>query len=242
MHGLHVFCLCFLWFVIILGELTNVVCEQLINPNTELGDILSERSQSKISTSSVEHDPQPEKDLLNTDADCDLRENKNSPEAHITAHKSKLSFAPCLCKMHGISIDLKQISRESFFWERKKRYIYHWHKVKHIVLPMTKSNGLPQNAFNISLPYIFWVENGNFGILKHLYWLKWTRFLGQNSLFEKCHFWCWVQIKDRKGLSFSHLLDQCSLKIVTAKFDMSDDLVRSILKANMSNFLSWNVQ
>ena len=33
-------------------------------------------------------------------------------------------------------------------------------------------------------------------------------------------------------------LDQCSLKVVTAKFDMSEDLVRSILKAKMYKILS----
>ena len=52
--------------------------EQLNNPNIEQADILPERSQSEISTSSVEHDPQLEKDLLNTDADCDLKEDKIS--------------------------------------------------------------------------------------------------------------------------------------------------------------------
>ena len=45
---------------------------------------------------------------------------------------------------------------------------------------------------------------------------------------------CCVQTMDRKGPSFSDLLDQCSL--VTAKFDMSDDMVRSILKAKMYQF------
>ena len=44
---------------------------------------------------------------------------------------------------------------------------------------------------------------------------------------------CCVQTTDRKGLSFLDFLDQCSLYVVTAKFDMSDDIVRSILKAKM---------
>ena len=67
--------------------------EQLNNPNIDQSDILPERSQSKISTSSVEHDPQLEKDLLNTDADCDLKEDKISSETQSSAHKSKFSFA-----------------------------------------------------------------------------------------------------------------------------------------------------
>ena len=67
--------------------------EQLNNPNIEQADILPERSQSEISTSSVEHDPQLEKDLLNTDADCDLKEDKSKLETQSTAHKSKFSFA-----------------------------------------------------------------------------------------------------------------------------------------------------
>ena len=36
-------------------------------------------------------------------------------------------------------------------------------------------------------------------------------------------------------------LDQCSLQVVTAKFDMSDDLVRSILKVKVYKFVSLNV-
>ena len=67
--------------------------EQLNNPNIEQADILPERSQSEISTSSVEHDTQLEKDLFNTDADCDLKEDKNKLETQSTAHKSKFSFA-----------------------------------------------------------------------------------------------------------------------------------------------------
>ena len=67
--------------------------EQLSNRNIDQSDILPERSQSKISTSSVEHDPQLEKDLLNTDADCDLKEDKISSETQSSAHKSKFSFA-----------------------------------------------------------------------------------------------------------------------------------------------------
>ena len=49
---------------------------------------------------------------------------------------------------------------------------------------------------------------------------------------------CCVQTTDRKGLGFSNVLDQCSLFVVTAMFDMSDDLVRSILKAKMYKFWS----
>ena len=63
--------------------------EQLNNPNIEQADILPERSQSEISTSSVEHDPH----LLNTDADCDLKEDKSKLQTQSTAHKSKFSFA-----------------------------------------------------------------------------------------------------------------------------------------------------
>ena len=47
---------------------------------------------------------------------------------------------------------------------------------------------------------------------------------------------CCVQTTDRKGLSFSDFLDQCSLQVVTTKFEMSDKLVRSILKAKMYKF------
>ena len=53
----------------------------------------------------------------------------------------------------------------------------------------------------------------------------------QNAKLRSC-----VQTMDREGLSFSDCLDQCSLKVVTAKFDMSNDLVRSVLKAKMYNF------
>ena len=191
MHGLHVFCLCFLWFVIILGELTNVVCEQLINLNTELGDILSERSQSKISTSSVEHDPQPEKDLLNTDADCDLRENKNSPEAHITAHKSKLSFAPCLCKMHGISIDLKQISRESFFGrERKDIYTI---DIKLSILYFQWLKVMVYHKMPLTLVYHTYFES------KTEILVSWNTFIDSNErvfwvkslCLKNAKLWCW---------------------------------------------------
>ena len=44
---------------------------------------------------------------------------------------------------------------------------------------------------------------------------------------------CCVQITNRKGLS--------SFLVLTAKFEMSIDLVRSILKAKMYKFWSWNV-
>ena len=62
------------------------------------------------------------------------------------------------------------------------------------------------------------------------------RFYGSSLIMVNAKLRCCVQTTDRKGPSFSDLLDQCSL--VTAKFDMSDDLVRSILKAKMYHFLS----
>ena len=62
-------------------------------------------------------------------------------------------------------------------------------------------------------------------------------FLGQLST-QNAKLRCCVQTADREGLSFSDLLDQWYLKVVTAKFDMSDDLVRSLLKAKMYKFLS----
>ena len=51
--------------------------------------------------------------------------------------------------------------------------------------------------------------------------LKITGFLGQLSVFKMP-----VQTTDRKWLSFSDFLNQCSIEVVTAKFDMSDDLVK----------------
>ena len=43
---------------------------------------------------------------------------------------------------------------------------------------MVKHNML----FYISLPYLFWVKNQNFGISKHIHLLKWMGFLGQLSV------------------------------------------------------------
>ena len=37
-------------------------------------------------------------------------------------------------------------------------------------------------CFYISLPYLFWVQNWNFGIPKHIHWLKRTGYLGQLSV------------------------------------------------------------
>ena len=48
---------------------------------------------------------------------------------------------------------------------------------------------------------------------------------------------CCAQTTDRKGLSFSDILDQCSLLFATAKLDMKDDQVRSILKVKMYTLL-----
>ena len=48
---------------------------------------------------------------------------------------------------------------------------------------------------------------------------------------------CFVETTDRKGLSFLDFLDQCSFQVVTAKFYMSDDLVRSLLKAKSVQIL-----
>ena len=56
-------------------------------------------------------------------------------------------------------------------------------------------------------------------------------FSGSTLSMQNAKLRCYVQTTDRKGLSFSDFLDQCSLLVVTAKFAMSVDLVRSILKA-----------
>ena len=50
------------------------------------------------------------------------------------------------------------------------------------------------------------------------------RFSGSTLSMPNAKLRCCVQTTDRKGLNFSDFLDQCSLLVVTAKFDMSDDL------------------
>ena len=65
-------------------------------------------------------------------------------------------------------------------------------------------------------------------------WVFWV-----NSQYAKCQTSI-LCTTDREGLRFSDVLDQCSLKVVTAKFDMSNDLVRGILKAKMYIFLVVN--
>ena len=60
--------------------------------------------------------------------------------------------------------------------------------------------------------------------------LKRTGFLGQLSLRKMPNFDAVYKQRIGKGC-FSDILDQCSHKVVTAKFDMSDDLERIILKA-----------
>ena len=58
-----------------------------------------------------------------------------------------------------------------------------------------------------------------------------NRVTGSTLSMKNAKLRCCVQTTDREGLSCSDLLDQFSLKVVTAKFDMSDNLVTSILKA-----------
>ena len=56
-------------------------------------------------------------------------------------------------------------------------------------------------------------------------------FSGSTLSMQNAKLRCCVQTTDRKVLNFSDFLDQCSLLLVTVKFVMSDDLVRSISKA-----------
>ena len=67
------------------------------------------------------------------------------------------------------------------------------------------------------------------------------RIMGSTLNMQNVKLRCCVQTTDVKGLLFSDFLDQCSLLVVKAKFDMSDDLVRSILKAKMYTFWSLNM-
>ena len=62
-------------------------------------------------------------------------------------------------------------------------------------------------------------------------------FSGSTLSMQNAKLRCWLQTTDREGLTFSDFFDQCSLKVVTAKFDMPD-LVRSILKAKLYKFIS----
>ena len=63
-------------------------------------------------------------------------------------------------------------------------------------------------------------------------------FSGSTLIVQNVKLRCCVQTTDREGLSFSDFLDQSYLKVVTAKLDITDNLVRGILKGKMYNFLS----
>ena len=63
-------------------------------------------------------------------------------------------------------------------------------------------------------------------------------FSGSTLSMQNAKIRCCVQTTDKKGLSFSEILDKWSLQVVTAKFAMSDDLEWSILKAKMYKFWS----
>ena len=60
-------------------------------------------------------------------------------------------------------------------------------------------------------------------------------FSGSTLSMQNAKLRCCVQTTDREGLSFSDFLDQRSLKVVTAQFDMSE-------KSGKEHFESKNVQ
>ena len=101
---------------------------------------------------------------------------------------------------------------------------------------MTKSNTFKWsniNAFYISLPYLFNLESTiQILVFRNIHGLERSGFLGQLSLCKMPNLDAVYNQRIGKGC-FSDILDQCSNKVVTAKFDMSDDLERSILKAKM---------
>ena len=59
-----------------------------------------------------------------------------------------------------------------------------------------------------------------------------------NSQYAKCQTSMLCTNSGEERAKFLDVLDQCSLLVVTAKFDKTDDLVRSILKAKMYKFWS----
>ena len=97
--------------------------------------------------------------------------------------------------------------------------------------------------FYISLQYLIWVENQNrnFGIPKHIHWLKRTGFLGQISVCKMPNFDAVYKQRIGKGSVFFRLLRPMLPLSCYSKVWHVRRSVRSILKAKMYKFWSWNM-
>ena len=119
--------------------------------------------------------------------------------------------------------------------------IYHWHRVKHIVLPLAQNNNIWWSNITcyFTLVYHTYFEsNTEILVFQNTFIDSNEQVFWVNSQYAKCQT---SMHKQRIGNGFSGFLDKCSLQVVTAKFDMSDYLVRRILKAKMYKFWSGNV-